>query len=239
MNPSWQGKSYSIWTLAANYLNFPLGNTVNSLMEPGLRMTSIITSWSMIESFVRECLTEQILRRYDEIEKPEEWKYKLTCWQRIKNLFKNKLKVREEREIIELHLKTKFANYISNDRDASWNLLTKVSKQIGYDLEQIPNSNWSFMKNLYHLRNGLVHGKGIKILQSNSNNLKDDISKHYVKSINFLNNKNVISKSRLISTKNIDELLNKNTTDYIIQESYALMDEIKKVYHNTFTANQW
>ena len=147
--------------------------------------------------------------------------------------------MREEKELIELKLKTKFANYVANDRDASWNLLKKVSKQIGYDLEDMPNDNWSYMKNLYHLRNGLAHGKDIKILKSGTSNLEDDISKHYVKSINYLNTKKVISKTRLIATQDINEILNKDTTDFVIQESYNLMDEIKKIFHDTFTANQW
>lgn len=239
MIPSWQGKSYSIWKLAANYLNHPLYHTEDELIEPGLRMMTVIASWSMIESFVRECLHEQILRRYNEIPKPEKWKFRFTCWQKFKNLFRNKLKVKEEFQMGELRQKTKFADYVINDRKASWEFLKNTSKVIGYDIQNIPNDNWSFLNNLYHLRNGLAHGKDIKILQSNFDSLKDDISKHYVKSINYLNNKNVINKSTLITTQNINELLNKNTTDFIISESYKLMTEIKKIYNNTFTANQW
>lgn len=160
-------------------------------------------------------------------------------WDRIKNTFKNEIQIREEKEKAELALKTRFANDIINNPKASWKYLKKKSAAIGYDLKDMRNESWSFMNHLYNLRNGIAHGKDTTILKSNSSDLKDEISKHYLKSLNYLNSKGIIDKNKLIENQNINDLLNKTTTDHIIQEALNLMNEIKSIYHNTFTANQF
>lgn len=96
-----------------------------------------------------------------------------------------------------------------------------------------------FLQNLYRLRNGLTHGQTIKILQSNSSQIKDEISREYVKSINYLNGKKIIDKNLLIKDQNISDLLNQDVTNFIIDETAKSFDDIANVFKGSYISAQW
>lgn len=218
-----------------NYSLFSMGNTLPKEHEHGFRISVINSCWIAIESFLKECMYELIMREYNTLNIPVEFQYKVGCIGRIKSIFKSKLELKTQKQIAELGLKEKFAN---NVKSSSWYPALNYAAEIQRPIEK-SIGQWEFLVNLYRFRNSFTHGQPIKILRSNFDSVKDEVSKEYIKSIRYLNGKGVINLDKLIQTQDIDLLLNGYTTDFIINETSKALDEIAKLFDTTMTANQW
>jgi len=115
--PTKKGKTYWTWKLQALYINRPLSTTLSNNEEPGYRLSTINTCWAIIESFTRGCVDEIILTKYREIPFPQEFTFKLSIWQKIKNLFRKKSTIENEKFDQDLSLRDKFSDRIKRE---SW-----------------------------------------------------------------------------------------------------------------------
>lgn len=235
IKPSMEGRNYPIWSMLMNYNLFTLDKTLAEDYDPGLRISIINSCWISVESFTKECLYEYILRFYDDMIIPDEYKLKRSCIQKIKNFFKKKEELELEEFKEGLGLKQKFADEAFG---SSWYPVLKICNEIELPIEKTIGK-WDFLQNLYRLRNGLTHGRTIKMFTSNIENVKDGVAKEYLKSIRYLNGKKIIDMKKLIETKHIGHLLNPKVSNYIVNETIDTFDEIANVFDKTSVAAQW
>lgn len=235
INPSAQGKLYPIWQLLMNFSLFSMTNELDEDLDPGLRVSIIISCWISLESITKECLNEHIMTSYPHMEVPKRFKPNKGLLKMICDFFRKKSKVELEDLNLELTSKEKFATEANSQ---SWYKLLSLCNEIKIPIENNIN-NWDFAQNLYRLRNGLTHGKTIKIMKSNVKYLKDDISKDYIKSINYFNGKKIIDKNLIIKNQNIRDFLNHKLTDFIIIETANTIDNIVDKFPKTYVSQQW
>lgn len=235
ITPSSQGRSYSMWKILLNFSLVSMGKELDEDTDPGFRAAIIISCWISIESILRECLIELIQTSYNEIPVPQEFKYKKSIIRQFKNLFENKNTVTMQKFNKELELKEMYVNKI---KSYSWFDLLKTCNTLQINIENDINS-WEFLVNLYRLRNGLTHGQSIKIMKSNVDFLKDEISDGYIKSINYLNGKRIIDKALIINSQDIKDLLNEKLTDFVINNTALAIDDITSKFGNTYITKQW
>ena len=235
IKPTLEGRTYSIWGMLMNYALLSINQKLNIHYDPGFRIAIINSCWISIESFTKECLYWHIMTNYDNMLLPNEFKYSKGVIEIIKSIFRTK----EENEMMqfdqESNLKERFAN---KAKDSAWYPVLEICNLINMPIEK-SISQWDFLQNLYRLRNGLTHGQTIKILQSNSSQIKDEISREYVKSINYLNGKKIIDKNLLIKDQNISDLLNQDVTNFIIDETAKSFDDIANVFKGSYISAQW
>ncbi|MBK8295890.1 MAG: hypothetical protein IPK91_01075 [Saprospiraceae bacterium] len=235
IQPSSQGKSYSMWKILLNFSLVSMGKELDEDTDPGFRAAIIISCWISIESILRECLFELIQTSYNEIPIPPEFKYKKSIIRTFRNFFKNKNAISMEKFNKELELKEMYVNKI---KSSSWYELLKTSNTLQRNIENAINS-WEFLVNLYRLRNGLTHGQSIKIMKSNVSFLKDEISDGYIRSINYLNGKGIINKAIIIKNQDIKDLLNEQLSDFVINNTAVAIDDITSKFANTYITKQW
>jgi hypothetical protein len=208
-----------------------------SQYELGFRLTTINASWSTIESFLRCLLNEFVKRNFDTLQLPAYWKVKYSLVQKIKrcNLNQNEKQWADFKKKLELKEK-----YCKRIEDAGWSDLNIIAKEMSFDLKKLTkDSLWEFITHLYNIRNGLMHGVTIKIMKSNFDKFEDDISEKYYKSLGYLEKRKVLKKSDLISTQDINLILNKQVTDLIINETILVLDSFADLFSTTMTANSW
>jgi len=235
IKPMISGKSYSIWILMLNYCLYSMENKLKSDYDPGFRVSIINSCWIALESFLRECLFETVMRDYDRISLPNKFKLKQNYFQYLKNYFIEKEKIELINFKMKLQKKQEFADHV---KSLSWYDLLKVCDQINFPIEKKIKS-WEFTQNLYRLRNGLTHGQEIKIGKSNTNDIDDYLSKEYIKSLRYLNNKKIIDLNKLFENQDINNLLNQVTTNFIINETCKSLDDVSAIFNNTYTAAQY
>lgn len=238
IQPSAQGKYYELWNLNAMYLLYPLNNTLGVPYERGFRANTIVNCWGTIESFTRCALHNYALRNFKDLDLDESWKVKYSCIELIQRLFKGK-ETKDYQDFVrndELH-----QQYLHRIEEAAWKDLKFISKEVGLKLSatSIDHDCWEFLKHLYSLRNGFMHGVTIKIIQSNSPHLQDEITNKYFKAIKYLDKSKVINQANLIATQSIDLILNKKVTDYIINKTIDCLDCLSTLYDNTFPSRDW
>lgn len=233
--PIKEGQNYPLWSILMNFSLYSMNNILPDEYDIGLRVSIINNSWIAVESFTKECLYEFIMRYYDNMEVIEEYKYSKGCITNIIECTKSKDEIEWVEYQEKLKLKEAFANHI---KTLSWYPLLKICNSINLPIEN-KISQWEFLKNLYRLRNGLTHGQGFKILKSNFDSIEDEVSKEYFKSINYLNGKKVIDKGKLINTQNINHLINKKLSDFVINETAKAFDDISNIFEKTSNAQRW
>jgi hypothetical protein len=90
-------RKYNFWRITTPYLLFPLNHKIESEngidYELGFRLSTIITVWTTIESFVRAALHEKGQVSINKISQKSECQQKITCWGKIKRFFKGKKKL--------------------------------------------------------------------------------------------------------------------------------------------------
>ncbi len=234
--PTKKGKTYSIWRILVPFILFPHSSTIHPLFEPGLRLNTITSCWSMIEAFTRNCLDEIVLTKYHEIPLPKDYQHKFSFLDKLLNLFRSKAKIEDLRLRSELNLKVKLSDKIT---DVSWSQLGTIAETVGFPLNSISNESWAFTKHLYNLRNAFLHGRKIKILKSNFESHPDEITERYNKALRYFESKKAISLQRLIDTQDINELLNKSLTDVVIDETVKALDELAELFKNTYESAQY
>jgi len=235
IKPSLSGKTYSIWKMLMNYLLFSMDKNLAEDFDPGFRISLINSCWICIESFTKECLYWYIMSNYDKMEIPDEFKYKKGCSSNIQGIGKSKDDIEMVKFNEELRLKEEFA---MKAKSSSWYPVLEICNEINMPIEKTI-SQWEFLQNLYRLRNGLTHGQTIKILKSNFDHLKDEVSKEYIKSIRYLNGKKVVDMKLLIEKQNILDLLNQDVTNFIIDETAKSFDNIAEVFEGSYVSAQW
>lgn len=235
IEPSMSGKEYSIWRLLLNYHTYVFNTVHPKDFDPGFRINLINSCWFAIESFLKMSMSETVMKDYDKLSIPTEFKYQPTCLEWIKNLFKSK----EAKDMIrfnkELDLKEKLNQKIISN---SWGKNLELSTELGRPIEKKIKS-WEFAINLYRLRNGLVHGQSFKFMKSHTSHHDDEVTKHYRKSLKYLNTKKVIDLQKIIDTQDITLLLNRDLSYFISVESANVIDDINQVYNNTFQSYMW
>jgi len=229
-----EGRIYETWLLILPYLYHPRTHTINHHSDVGFRLTTIISCWAMIESFVRHALIDSVnrnyreLQLYDKLEKrklQKANKNKLTGW--VKNILRRKGEVSVKQEN-----QARIA-YVNEIQGASWGKLQNISKEIGLPINSIDNTSWEFLKYLYSLRNRFVHGVSFMVMKGTSTRDNDEISKEYEKALKYLSRKRIIDQTRLVNTRDINEVLNKKTTDYCIKMSCNCLHELGDLYVGT------
>ena len=235
IKPSSQGRTYPIWKMLMNYSLLSMEREFSEDIDPGFRISIINSCWISVESFTKDCLYWHILSNYDEMEVPVEYQYKRGCARHLASMVRSQ----DVNEIDQLQEKVRLREEFANKAKASsWYPVLKICEQIDRPIDK-RISQWEFLKNLYRLRNGLTHGQPIKILKSNVEDLKDEISQEYVKSINYLHGKRIIDMKLLIKGQNISDLLNKTTTDFILTETANCLDAIAQVFIDSHISKQW
>lgn len=232
---SMEGKIYNVWQLKMNYLLYAVKEKLVEEYDPGFRISIIISCWMAIESFLRDCVCEYIMRYYHDIDVPEEFQYKASCSDKMKLAGISEQKIAEFKAITELGLKEKFAN---KARNSEWSTLLDICDQLDKPIEK-HKPEWEFLKNLNNLRNGFAHGLSLSILQSNVTHLDDEISEKYKGAIRYLDKEKVVSLQKLISSQNISELLNSNTTKFFFDKTVEVFDYISDVFSSSYSAVRW
>lgn len=233
IKPTKEGKTYSLWQILMNFSIFSMENELDEAMDLGLRISIVNNSWISIESFIKDCLYEYIMRFYNDISFPNTSNkdYVLS----LVNSTKTDFKLSENTDFHDLELKEIFSSIVKKQ---SWYPLLTICNDLQLPIEK-KISQWEFLQNLYRLRNGITHGQGFRIMKSNFEHFEDEISEEYIKSIRYLNGKKVINISKIIETQDINEIVNKKLSDFIVTETAKAFDDLSKVFEKTTIAQRW
>lgn len=239
-------KKYEFWRLIAPYLLFPLNHIIepeNGIdYEAGFRLSTIVVTWTFIESFTRTVLYEQGHISTNEIAARPEWRKKYSCINKLKRFFKNReAKSKEDMEWYN-NVEKRFIEKIEK---GLWRDLLEISEQLGKPLKlNLDDTTWEFLKHFHNLRNGFVHGVGIELKKSNFPDVvENSVTSRYEKALKYFNKgsegNKIINLEKLLETQDIDLVLNKKVTDAVIERTITAVDEIANLFPETNAAKDW
>lgn len=237
MKPQLEGVKISVWKIHANYLLYPLTTDINPKFESGFRVNAILSSWACIESFIRSCIYQMIATKYDEFDIPNLSDRKKSWYKSTKFKILWFLKNDNQKWDYNLQRKTDILNGLSK---MGYSKLIILSQALNKNLKsELPNETWSFMENLYKLRNALMHGQNLTIQKSNSPHMKNHINSEYNKALRYLNGKGVIDYDNLFTSFNEADIFNRKATDFIINQTIETLDGLASIFESTMDSGSW
>lgn len=212
LQPSTKGRNYQTWLLILPYLHYPKNTQIRNHADVGFRLTTIISCWAMIESFVRHALSHIAMKDFENLDL------------KLKYL---KRKDIDESDDINLQY------YLRVISKAAWGELKSISSDMDLSIKNINPDNWEFLIHMYNLRNRFVHGNEFMVGKGTESSDNDMISKDYQKALMYLEKHKLVNLKKLIDDQEISMILNKQVTDFLINMSLDTLDKFSDLYEGT------